>query len=142
MFISPTLDIPDRELSESFVRASGAGGQNVNKVSTAVELRFSIWENQSLPYDVRARLVALGGSRVTDEGVLILFCQVHRTQDQNRKAVRERLSALILKAAKPPPPPRRPTKPTLGAVKRRLVAKSVRASHKQGRQKITDLEEE
>jgi len=142
IFITPRIFIDEAELSETFVRASGAGGQNVNKVSTAVELRFSIWENQSLPYEVKTRLIALGGRRVTQEGVLVLFIQTHRTQDMNRKEARERFVSLVQKAAAPPPPPRIKTRPTYGAVKRRLVAKSIRATVKSNRQKITDTEDD
>jgi ribosome-associated protein len=135
VFITPAIDIPEDELHETFVRASGAGGQNVNKVSSAVELRFAIWENQTIPYDAKLRLIAIGGSRVTNDGVLVLFCQVHRTQDMNRKAARERFVALVQKACLPPPPPRKATKPTYASVKRRLVAKTVRANIKSNRQK-------
>ncbi|WP_140984752.1 alternative ribosome rescue aminoacyl-tRNA hydrolase ArfB [Asticcacaulis tiandongensis] len=142
IFITPRISIDEAELSESFVRASGAGGQNVNKVSTAVELRFSIWENQTIPYEVKTRLIALGGRRVTQEGVLVLFVQTHRTQDMNRKEARERFVTLVQKAAAPPPPPRIKTKPTYGAVKRRLVAKSIRATVKSNRQKVNDPEDD
>lgn len=135
IFITPKISVDEAELSESFVRASGAGGQNVNKVSTAVELRFSIWENQTIPYEVKQRLIALGGRRVTQDGVLVLFVQTHRTQDMNRKAARERFVELLQRAAAPPPPPRIKTKPTQGAVRRRLVAKSIRSGIKSGRQK-------
>ncbi|MDC7684018.1 alternative ribosome rescue aminoacyl-tRNA hydrolase ArfB [Asticcacaulis sp. BYS171W] len=141
IFITPKISIDDAELSESFVRSSGAGGQNVNKVSTAVELRFSIWENQTIPYDVKERLIKLGGRRVTQDGVLVLFVQTHRTQDMNRKEARERFVELLQKAAAPPPPPRIKTKPTQGAVRRRLVAKSIRATVKSNRQKVSDDDE-
>jgi ribosome-associated protein len=135
VFITPKITVPDDELHESFVRASGAGGQNVNKVSTAVELRFSIFENLTIPYDIKMRLMRLVGRKVNQEGVLVLFCQVHRTQDMNRKAVLERFVELLQKAAEPPPPPRIATKPTRGAVKRRLVGKSIRAGIKSNRQR-------
>ncbi|MFT3995852.1 MAG: alternative ribosome rescue aminoacyl-tRNA hydrolase ArfB [Asticcacaulis sp.] len=137
IFITPKISIDEAELSESFVRSSGAGGQNVNKVSTAVELRFSIWENLTIPYEVKQRLIALGGRRVTQEGVLVLFVQTHRTQDMNRKAARERFVELLQKAAAPPPPPRVKTKPTQGAVRRRLVAKSIRSTVKSNRSRVT-----
>lgn len=141
LFITPKISIDEAELSESFVRSSGAGGQNVNKVSTAVELRFSIWENQTIPYDVKERLIKLGGRRVTQDGVLVLFVQTHRTQDMNRKEARERFVELLQKAAAPPPPPRIKTKPTQGAVRRRLVAKSIRATVKSNRGRVTDDDE-
>ncbi|UDF02743.1 alternative ribosome rescue aminoacyl-tRNA hydrolase ArfB [Asticcacaulis sp. AND118] len=142
IFITPKISVDEAELSESFVRSSGAGGQNVNKVSTAVELRFSIWENQTIPYEVKQRLITLGGRRVTQDGVLVLFVQTHRTQDMNRKAARERFVELLQKAAAPPPPPRVKTKPTQGSVRRRLVAKSIRSTVKSGRQKPTGEDED
>jgi ribosome-associated protein len=140
VFITPKITVPDDELHESFVRSSGAGGQNVNKVSTAVELRFSIFENQTIPYDIKMRLMRLAGRKVNQEGVLVLFVQTHRTQDMNRKAAQERFVELLQKAAVPPPPPRIATKPTRGAVKRRLVGKSIRSAVKSNRQKPDDEE--
>ncbi len=141
VFITPKISVPDDELHESFVRASGAGGQNVNKVSSAVELRFSIANNWTLPYDVKQRLTKLGGRRVTNEGELVLFVQVHRTQEMNRKAALERFVELVQKAAEPPPPPRIKTKPTRGAVRRRLEGKAIRATVKTNRGKVTDEDE-
>lgn len=138
VFITPRISVPDDELHESFVRSSGAGGQNVNKVSTAVELRFSIFENLTIPYDVKQRLIKLGGRRVTQDGVLVLFVQTHRTQDMNRKAAEARFVELLQKAAEPPPPPRVATKPTKGAVRRRLVAKTIRSTVKANRQRPED----
>ena len=135
VFITPRISVPDDELHESFVRASGAGGQNVNKVSTAVELRFSIFENLTIPYDVKQRLIKLGGRRVTNEGVLVLFIQTHRTQEMNRKAAEARFIELVQKAAVPPPPPRIATKPTRGAVKRRLIGKAIRSTVKSNRKR-------
>ncbi|MGA9659729.1 MAG: alternative ribosome rescue aminoacyl-tRNA hydrolase ArfB [Asticcacaulis sp.] len=135
VFITPRIMVPDDELHESFVRASGAGGQNINKVSTAVELRFSIFENLSIPYEVKQRLIKLAGRRVNNEGVLVLFIQTHRTQDMNRKAALARFVELVQKASEPPPPPRIATKPTRGAVKRRLVSKSIRATVKSNRKR-------
>ncbi|MDI7775216.1 alternative ribosome rescue aminoacyl-tRNA hydrolase ArfB [Asticcacaulis sp. EMRT-3] len=136
VYITPRLSVPDDELHETFVRASGAGGQNINKVSTAVELRFSIVNNWSLPYDIKQRLTRLGGRRVTQEGELVLFVQTHRTQDMNRKAALQRFVELVQKAAEPPPPPRIKTKPTRGSVQRRLVGKAIRATVKAGRGRV------
>ena len=141
VFITPKISVPDEELHESFVRSSGAGGQNVNKVSTAVELRFSIENNWTLPYDVKQRLIKLGGRRVNQEGELVLFIQTHRTQDMNRKAAVERFVELVRKAAEPPPPPRVKTKPTQGSVRRRLLGKSIRSTVKANRGKVGEDEE-
>jgi ribosome-associated protein len=142
VFITPRISVPDDELHESFVRASGAGGQNVNKVSSAVELRFSIANNWTIPYDIKQRLIKLGGRRVTTEGELVLFVQVHRTQEMNRKAALERFVELVRKAAEPPPPPRIKTKPTKGAVRRRLEGKAIRSTIKSHRGKVTGEDED
>ncbi len=130
--ISPTLAIPDDELVERFVRSSGPGGQNVNKVATAVELRFDVVNSPSLPEPVRARLLARRDRRLTDEGVLVLSAQRFRTQDRNREDARERLAALIA-AALVAPRKRVATKPTKGSKERRLGAKRERATVKRQR---------
>ena len=130
--ISPTLAIPDDELVERFVRSSGPGGQNVNKVATAVELRFDVLNSPSLPEPVRARLLARRDRRLTDEGVLVLSAQRFRTQDRNREDARERLAALIA-AALVAPKKRVATKPSKGAKERRLGAKRERATVKRQR---------
>lgn len=130
--ITPTLSIPDDELVERFVRASGAGGQNVNKVATAVELRFDVANSPSLPEDVRARLLAKRDRRVTNEGVLVIAAQRFRTQERNREDARQRLAHFI-ETGLHAPKPRIATKPSRGAKERRLGEKRGRATIKQGR---------
>jgi ribosome-associated protein len=120
--------IDERELEFDFIRSSGPGGQNVNKVSTAVELRFDVGRS-SLPPDVKQRLIALAGNRVTSEGVLLIDSREHRTQAQNREAARARLLGLLRQAARRPKP-RRATKPRAGAREKRLESKKVRSSVK------------
>ena len=127
--ITPWLSLDEREIEESFIRASGPGGQNVNKVETAVQLRFDVRRSPSLPEGVRLRLERLAGRRLTQDGVLILTAQRHRTQERNRQDAVERLVELIRRAAEPPVP-RRPTRPTLGSKQRRLEAKGRRSTVK------------
>ena len=130
--INPKLTIPDDELVERFVRASGAGGQNVNKVSTAVELRFDVAHSPSLPEPLRVRLLARRDRRLTDDGVLVIDAQRFRTQDRNREDARERLAAFIT-AGLSVPKPRVATKPSRAAKARRLDAKRERGEIKRGR---------
>jgi ribosome-associated protein len=125
--VTRSIAIDERELEESFVRASGPGGQNVNKVASAVQLRFDVRRSPSLPEAVRERLMRLAGKRLTQDGVLVITAQRFRTQERNREDALERLLTLIREAATPPPPPRRPTKPTLGSQKRRLASKARRS---------------
>jgi ribosome-associated protein len=131
---TPTITIPEQELEERFIRASGPGGQNVNKVSSAVQLRFNVAVSPSLPEVVKQRLVRLAGRRMTDDGVLLIEASRFRSQERNREDARERLAALVAQAAVAPKP-RRPTKPSLGAKQRRLAAKSQRGALKASRSK-------
>jgi ribosome-associated protein len=126
--ITPTLAIDESEIQERFVRASGPGGQNVNKVATAVELRFDV-RGSSLPQSMKDRLVALAGSRMTSDGVLLIDSREHRTQKQNREEARARL-LLLLKAAAVKPKRRRATKPKPAAREKRLVEKKKRGEVK------------
>ena len=119
LIITPDLVIPESELEEKFVRASGPGGQNVNKVATAVQLRFDVQHSPSLPEALRARLLRLAAKRVTDEGVLVIEAHRFRTQEENRQDARQRLMTLVQKAAIAPKP-RRPTRPTAASQARRL----------------------
>ncbi len=135
--VTPRIALDERELEESFIRASGPGGQNVNKVSTAVQLRFDARGSPGLPEDVRARLLKLGGHRLTLDGVLVITAQTHRSQDRNRSAAREILFELIRRASIAPIK-RRPTRPTLGSKERRLDAKTRRSGIKAGRRTVDD----
>lgn len=126
---TPLIAIDEAELEESFVRASGPGGQNVNKLSTAVQLRFDVRRSASLPDAVAVRLMRLAGRRLTGEGVIVISAQRFRTQDRNRADARERLAALVAEAAVPPTP-RRATRPTLASKTRRLDDKSRRSTTK------------
>ena len=130
--ITPRISIDEHEVEESFVRASGPGGQNVNKLATAVQLRFNIRNSPSLPDDVRARLERLAGARVTRDGALGIIAQRHRTQGRNREDALERLIDLIRRATIVPRL-RRPTKPSKAERQRRVDAKKHRAGLKQTR---------
>jgi ribosome-associated protein len=134
--ITPTIAIDEAELEERFVRASGPGGQNVNKVASAVELRFDVARSSALDQATRERLRRLAGSRLTADGILLIDARRFRTQAENRKDARLRLAALIRSAAARPKP-RRKTKPTAGAVQRRMTTKRRRSATKQGRGRVT-----
>jgi len=127
--INDHISIDEEEIAESFIRSSGPGGQNVNKLATAVQLRFDVRHSPSLPDEVRARLERLAGRKLTRDGVLVITAQRHRTQDRNRDDALERLVGLI-RAAAVRPTPRRPTRPTLGSKIRRLEGKKRRSGIK------------
>ena len=135
--VTPRIQLDERELEESFIRASGPGGQNVNKVSTAVQLRFDARQSPALPEDVRARLLKLAGHRLTQEGVIVITAQEFRIQDRNRSAAREILFELIRRATVAPVK-RRPTRPTLGSKEPRLESTSRRAGIKAARRPPSD----
>ncbi len=137
--ITSDIQIPDNELKEEFIRSSGPGGQNVNKVSTAVQLRFDVKNTSSLPEGIRRRLITLAGSRMTKDGVLVIRAERHRTREQNRKDAVERLAALIVEASKVPKY-RVKTAPTLSSKQRRIETKQKRGQIKKSRARVTDLE--
>jgi ribosome-associated protein len=137
--ITGTIAIDERDIEESFIRSSGPGGQNVNKLATAVQLRFDV-ARSALPLEMRARLARLAGRRMTANGVLVITAQRHRTQAQNRDDARERLIELIRRAAKPPVP-RRPTRPPASARRERLETKKQRSGLKRLRARKPSVDE-
>ena len=138
--ITSDIAIDEREIQQTFIRASGPGGQNVNKVATAVQLRFDVAHSPSLPDDVRERLIRLAGRRMTEDGVLIIEARRFRTQDRNRQDAIDRLVALIRRASKKPKR-RRKTKPTRASEEQRLEAKRRRSERKRMRQSVPRSED-
>ncbi|MGW8182587.1 MAG: alternative ribosome rescue aminoacyl-tRNA hydrolase ArfB [Burkholderiales bacterium] len=136
--VTPAIELDEKEILFSFIRASGPGGQNVNKVSTAVQLRFDVRHSPSLPYPVRQRLERIAGHRVSGDGVLIITAQRFRSQERNRRDALARLVALIADAARPPKL-RRATRPTRASRERRLESKRRHGEIKRGRRSRFDF---
>jgi ribosome-associated protein len=138
--VTEQLEIDEKEIRFKFIRASGPGGQNVNKVSTAAQLRFNVRTSRSLPDDVKWRLVLLAGKRITADGSIVISAQRFRTQEQNRVDAMNRLTAMIRQASHPPKK-RKKTGPSLASTKNRIVAKRIRSSVKQVRRMKHDMGE-
>lgn len=140
MRVTRRISIDEREIEEEFIRASGPGGQNVNKVATAVVLRFDAAKSPSLPDDVRERLRRVAGKRMTRRGIIVIHARRYRTQERNRRDARDRLAALIRRASEKPKPRRR-TKPTAASREKRLDEKRRRSRAKRRRGKVSPSEE-
>ena len=137
--ITDDIAIGEEEIKFKFVRSSGPGGQNVNKVSTAVQLRFNVVDSPTLPSDIRSRLMVLAGNRITEEGILVIDAQQYSTQERNRQAAIDRF-VNIIKEASIPPKVRRKTKPSAGSKKRRLESTRRRSEVKQSRKSVKDFD--
>jgi len=137
MQITPAFSIPDNELTFTFIRASGPGGQNVNKVASAAQLRFDVRNSPSLPLEVKERLIRTAGTRVTQDGVLVIEAKRYRSQERNRADAEDRLKVLIQKAALQPGV-RRPTRPSLTARAKRVESKKKRGAVKKQRQTVNE----
>jgi len=141
IYIDYRISLDEKEIHEDFIRSSGPGGQNVNKVATAVLLRFDAGNSKSLPDDVRERLISIAGRRITKDGMLLIKAARFRTQEQNRKDAVERLADLIKKAAVPPPRPRKKTRPSKASRERRIETKHRRSETKTTRRLVIKSDE-
>lgn len=141
IFIDNSISIDEKEIREEFTHSSGPGGQNVNKVATAVQLRFDVSNSASLPEDVKTRLISIAGRRVSKDGVLVIKAARFRTQEQNRKDALERLADLVKRAAAPPPRPRRETRPSRASKERRMEGKRRQSELKTMRRRIFKADE-